>query len=214
VNIEERISQLSALGAGWVMWLLVGMSVICLAIVIERAWVLWRTRESEAERDALEALLRRGDRGGALARARRSRGLTARIVSDGLSQLEAGAKAAEERAAAETERERLRLEHRLGFLGTVGSNAPFVGLLGTVIGIIRAFQEMNLAGGQLTAGLTAEIGEALVATAIGLLVALPAVGFFNFFQRLIRRRLARAAATSREVVASFFAPTTTDAAGE
>lgn len=211
MNIEDKVTQLSELGAGWVMWLLVAMSVISLAIVIERAWMLWRTRETESDRRSLEALLRVRDHGEALAQAKRRSGLTARVVAEGLANVTAGPKAIEERAAAETERERLRLEQRLGFLGTVGSNAPFVGLLGTVIGIIRAFQEMNLAGGELTAGLMAEIGEALVATAIGLLVALPAVAFFNFFQRLIRRRVARAGATSRELVASFFA---TDAPAE
>lgn len=211
MNIEDKITQLSELGAGWVMWLLVGMSVISLAIVIERAWVLWRSRETESERETLEALLRSRDHREALAKAKSRPGLTARVVAQGLANLTAGPKAMEERAAAETERERLRLEQRLGFLGTVGSNAPFVGLLGTVIGIIRAFQEMNLAGGELTSGLTAEIGEALVATAVGLLVALPAVAAFNFFQRLIRRRLVRAGATSRELVASFF---TTDAPAE
>ena len=67
------------------------------------------------------------------------------------------------------------MEKRLAFLGTLGSNAPFIGLLGTVIGIIRAFHELNSAGGKVTSGLMAEVGEALVATAIGILVALPAI---------------------------------------
>ena len=206
MDIEEIVTRLAELGAGWILWLLVALSVICLAIVLERAWILWATRERESDRADLEALLRTGDRAAALARASASAGLTARIVAEGLTHAGAGPKAIEERAAAETERERLRLERRLGFLGTIGNNAPFVGLLGTVIGIIRAFQEMSRAGGSLTSGLTAEIGEALVATAVGLLVALPAVFFFNLFQRTIRRRLARAGATAREVVASLLDP--------
>jgi biopolymer transport protein ExbB len=93
------------------------------------------------------------------------------------------------------------MERNLAFLGTVGNNAPFVGLLGTVIGIIRAFQELNQSQGQVSAGLMAQIGEALVATAIGLLVALPAVAFFNLFQRVIKTRATRADALGREVLA-------------
>ncbi len=204
MDIEEKVTQLAELGAGWVMWLLVAMSIVCLAIVLERAWVLWRTGEAEGEREELEGLLRAGDRIAALERSQQASGLTAQVIREGLSRADAGPKAIEERAAAASERERLRLERRLGFLGTVGNNAPFVGLLGTVIGIIRSFQEMSRAGGELTSGLTAEIGEALVATAVGLLVALPAVFFFNLFQRAIRRRLARASATAREVVALLF----------
>ena len=96
---------------------------------------------------------------------------------------------------------KLHMEKRLAFLGTVGANAPFVGLLGTVIGIIRAFHSLNESAGKVTAGLMAEVGEALVATAIGILVALPAIAFFNFFQRIIKSRLARADAFGKEVLA-------------
>jgi biopolymer transport protein ExbB len=93
------------------------------------------------------------------------------------------------------------MEKRLAFLGTLGANAPFLGLLGTVIGIIRAFEELNNAAGKVSAGLMSEIGEALVATAIGILVALPAIAFFNFFQRVIKARITRADAFGREVLA-------------
>jgi biopolymer transport protein ExbB len=80
------------------------------------------------------------------------------------------------------------LERRLGLLGTLGSNAPFVGLLGTVIGIMLAFEELSLAGqtAQATQGVMSSIAEALVATAIGLCVAIPAVAAFNAFQRQVR----------------------------
>ena len=93
------------------------------------------------------------------------------------------------------------MERNLAFLGTMGNNAPFVGLLGTVIGIIRAFHELNASTGRVSEGLMSEIGEALVATAIGLLVALPAVAAFNFFQRLIKTRATQADALGKEVLA-------------
>jgi biopolymer transport protein ExbB len=93
------------------------------------------------------------------------------------------------------------MEKNLALLGTLGNNAPFVGLLGTVIGIVRAFRELEHSTGQVSAGLMSEIGEALVATAAGLLVALPAVAFFNLYQRLIRTRLGRAGALCHEILA-------------
>jgi hypothetical protein len=89
-------------------------------------------------------------------------------------------------AAGAKARERLRLERNLAFLGTLGSNAPFVGLFGTVLGIIKAFHDLagNQAGGP--AVVMAGISEALVATAVGLMVAIPAVVAFNYFNRRVR----------------------------
>src|SRR5262249_53724123 len=97
---------------------------------------------------------------------------------------------------------KIRMERRLAFLGTLGSNAPFIGLLGTVIGIIRAFAELNDAAGKVTAGLMSEVGEALVATAIGIMVAIPPIAIFNAFHRIIKTRGARAEPLGREVLAS------------
>ena len=90
-------------------------------------------------------------------------------------------------------RERLRLERRLPFLATLGSNGPFVGLFGTVLGIIKAFHDLAATAGTAGAGAStvmAGISEALVATAIGLLVAIPAVVAFNYFSRRVRVRMA------------------------
>jgi biopolymer transport protein ExbB len=112
---------------------------------------------------------------------------------------------AEESMAAEMQLQRLRFEQHLAFLGTLGNNAPFVGLLGTVLGIIGAFHQLDAARGKLTTGLMAEIGEALVATAVGLLVALPAVAAYNAFQRTIQVRINRGDALGRELVARMHA---------
>ncbi len=101
----------------------------------------------------------------------------------------------------ESELCRLSMEKNLALLGTLGNNAPFIGLLGTVIGIVRSFRALQASSGQVSAGLMSEIGEALVSTAIGLLVALPAVAAFNLFQRLIRARMGRASALAHEILA-------------
>jgi biopolymer transport protein ExbB len=97
--------------------------------------------------------------------------------------------------------ERMRLERNLAFLGTLGNNAPFIGLFGTVLGIIRSFHDLagNQAGG--VGIVMAGISEALVATAVGLLVAIPAVIGFNFFNRRVRQVLANVDALAHVVLA-------------
>jgi biopolymer transport protein ExbB len=104
---------------------------------------------------------------------------------------------------AESQLVRLNMERRLAFLGTLGNNAPFIGLLGTVIGIVRAFQTLDSGTGAQSAGLMAELGHALIVTDVGLIVALPAVAAFNTFQRIIRARIGRGEVLAREVLAHF-----------
>ena len=111
----------------------------------------------------------------------------AQVAAAGLADPEDGAASAEERIAGATHMAKIRMERRLAFLGTLGANAPFIGLLGTVIGIIRAFAELNESRGQGHGGPDGEVGEALVATAIGIMVAIPAIAVFNAFQRRSRR---------------------------
>ncbi|MEM7448315.1 MAG: MotA/TolQ/ExbB proton channel family protein [Myxococcota bacterium] len=201
MNIEEKLTAFAMLGAGWVMWLLVLLSVIGLAIVLERAYVLWSSRDNLSSlRQRLRTLLEKRDLDGAQSLLKDAKSFEARVVMAGLKAHTKGAAAVEERIASESTLAKLAMERNLAFLGTVGNNAPFVGLLGTVIGIIRAFHELDQSEGQVTSGLMAEVGEALVATAIGLLVALPAVAFFNLFNRLIRARLAQGEALGRELL--------------
>ena len=202
MNLQDKLTGFAMMGAGWVMWLLVGLSVGGLAVALDRAIYLLRTSDDVRRLKAdLLSFLRRGDVAGARARLAASRSVEAQMAGAGLESPADGAAAAEERIAGATQDARLRMERRLAFLGTLGNNAPFVGLLGTVIGIIRAFHELNDAGGKVTAGLMAQVGEALVATAIGILVALPAIASFNAFQRIIKARLARGEALGREVMA-------------
>lgn len=103
----------------------------------------------------------------------------------------------------ETQLVRLEMERNLAYLGTLGNNAPFIGLLGTVIGIVGAFHQLGNGMGQVSAGLMGQIGEALIATAIGLCVALPAVAGYNCFQRIIVVRIGRTEALGHDVLAYF-----------
>jgi len=202
MDIQERLNAFAMLGAGWVMWLLVGLSIIGLAIVLERAYYLFASHDDIPKlRKDLRALLRTDGVEAARKRLDESRSFEASIVRAGLEVAEEGPESVEERIAGETAIAKQQMERNLVFLGTVGNNAPFVGLLGTVIGIIRAFHALDESAGQVTSGLMTEVGEALVATAIGILVALPAVAFFNVFQRIVRGRLGWADALGRDLMA-------------
>jgi len=201
--IEQLTNVMVQSGAAWVLWLLFGLSVLSLAIGLERAWVLRAARGDTAllVRE-LRACLRGGDHGRAEQLLSGDRNVAASIVAAGLAEADQGAQAAEEAMAAAAGLERARLEKRLLFLGTVGNNAPFVGLLGTVIGIVGAFEELGRPQA-MTAALSASaalapervmatIAEALVATAVGLLVAIPAVAAFNSLQAKVGAVLADA----------------------
>ncbi len=202
MDIQERLTAFSMLGATWVMWLLIGLSVIALGIIFERAYYYMASSDDYRRlREDLFPLIRKGDLGAVAQRVEKSRSLEAKVLSAGLEWSDKGAESAAESMSGASQLARLNLERNLAFLGTVGNNAPFVGLLGTVIGIIRSFHELNASQGKLSDTLMAEVGEALVATAIGILVAIPCVAFFNFFQRVIRARLGQAETLSRELLA-------------
>lgn len=201
MSIENKLRALAGVGAGWVMWLLLGLSVLVIAIAIERAIVLFLAADDiKALRRNLSSALGRGDLVAARGLVIASRSLEAQVLAAGLGALPRGPAAVEERLASEAQLAKLSMERRLALLGTIGSNAPFIGLLGTVIGIIRAFQALDASGGQVSTALMAEIGEALTATAVGLFVALPAVALFNFFQRQIAGRVSTAEALGREML--------------
>jgi biopolymer transport protein ExbB len=207
-NIVERSKQiLLEVGATPVMYLMLALSVVSFAIMIERGWFFTMISENIAKlAEALAARLNEHDLNGASELVAASKSAEAAIVAAGLKQLGRGAEAAEEAMASATALQRMRLERRLAFLGTLGNNAPFIGLLGTVIGIVQAFEKLQGAGaGGGAAGPASDvmgaIAEALVATAIGLVVAIPAVAAFNYFQRKIRATLANSEALTHVLLA-------------
>jgi biopolymer transport protein ExbB len=208
--IERVKSAMVGLGAGWVLILMLVLSVISLAIMLERAWLYWSLRDDVAGlmRD-LGRLLRTGDLEGARRRLEASPSAEAAVVIAGIVEAGMGAEAAEEAMDGASSLQRLKLEKRLTYLGTLGNNAPFIGLLGTVIGIIGAFDELGKAKNATMTGaaqvapeaVMSNISEALVATAVGLLVAIPAVASFNTFQRIVRTTLSNTEALSHVLMA-------------
>jgi len=226
--LERVKSALVGLGAGWVLLLMFALSVISVAIMLERGWLFISLRDDipKLMRD-LAALLRAGDWEGARRRLEASPSAEAAVVVAGLVEAPRGAQAAEEAMAGASALQRTRLERRLAFLGTVGNNAPFIGLLGTVIGIVAAFDELareaaaagSSPGSQaatnaasVSATLQAHISEALVATAVGLFVAIPAVAAYNLFQRMVKSTLANTEAVGHLLLAHLKSPEETQAA--
>jgi len=201
---EEMIEQFKNLmvhaGASWVIWLLIGLSVASVAVMIDRLRVFSTQRDDLAGLvQDLHRLLAKGDIEGAKKRLSRSPNAEAAVVLAGLAQSANGAGAVQESMSAAMGLQRARLERRLLFLGTVGNNAPFIGLLGTVIGVVGAFDELGQTGAAAASAaqlaperVMGTIAEALVATAAGLLVAIPAVAVYNYFQGLLMSTLANA----------------------
>lgn len=207
--VELFKNLLASSGTAWILWMLVGLSVGSAAIVVER-WLAFRTRSADVRglTAALDEPLSRGDRDAALALLEERPSMPARIAGAGLRLAEHGPEAALRGMESAAAIERSALEKRLAYLGTLGNNAPFIGLFGTVIGVILAFDALGQtsdglggAGQQASAAVMAAIAEALVATAVGIGVALPAVAFYNYFQRRIGQLLSESEALSKLVLA-------------
>ena len=132
------------------------------------------------------------------------------VAAAGLDHFDRGSDAVAEAMAAAKARLRTELERNLGVLGTLGNNAPFIGLFGTVLGIIKAFADLARNQGGGAGAVMSGISEALVATAVGLMVAIPAVIAFNFFQGKVRKAMARVDTIAHLMLAAM--PATSDAA--
>ena len=198
--LSNRLLALTNLGAEWVLWLLIGLSVASIGIMIERA-VFFAARRHRNVDDLTRRLLA-GDLDGAAAAVEGRQGLEAEVVRAAVTHAPKGADAVREVISGTVERVRIEYEQRLGFLGTLGNNAPFIGLFGTVLGIIRAFFDLSVNPGATGMGtVMAGISDALVATAVGLFVALPAVVAYNLFQRDLRRATQRATSLGHAAVA-------------
>ncbi len=173
------------------MWIIIACSVIALAVALERAIALWGfTAKAKSLADAVTRALYRGDLDDGRAQCERSGSPAADVFLAGLvaASPRPGARsvapADPEKIVAAVERERqqvnLKLRRNLWILGTVGATAPFVGLFGTVVGIMHAFRQMAITGQGGFAVVASGISEALVTTAGGIAVAIEAVVIFNF----------------------------------
>jgi biopolymer transport protein ExbB/TolQ len=206
MKLSDKFLELAAVGSEWILWLLVGLSLISVALMIERIifYVGVSGRDAALLKSLHNALADRD-----LARAQNivkdSPAPGGRIAVQMLETVERGSAAMAAMMAALRPGEKVRLERNLNFLGTVGANAPFIGLLGTVLGIIETFRAIERQGivgsSEYSNAVMSGIYEALVATAVGLVVAIPAVIAFNFFQRRVKSLLGEADALTNMILA-------------
>jgi biopolymer transport protein ExbB len=188
--ITDLVVRFSRTGAGdVVMWFMVALSVFSIALIIER--LLFFTL-NKGNVGSMASELNKHFLAGDYDRAKKlvdlSKGFESRVLSAVLDVAHLGKHSVEETAQSAAKVERLRYERGVAILGTIGNNAPFIGLFGTVLEIIAALFEMGTqSGGNVGAGMVmAKLSAALAATAIGLLVALPAVASFNYFNRRLK----------------------------
>ena len=211
MDLTKMMLNLALGGGTWVLGLLIILSIVSVAVMLERARTFYRGRfAEEAFISEIEPLLAEGAWSDVATRCETTPGFEPQVLLAGLSQLPRGRQSAEE--AMEAERIRLGqvLEKHLGFLGTMGANAPFIGLFGTVLGIIHAFKDMALAEGGGGPAVMSGIAEALVATAVGLLVAIPAVMAYNFFHRRLHSILERSRRLSGILLTYLHGPVPTE----
>jgi biopolymer transport protein ExbB/biopolymer transport protein TolQ len=186
--LVERLSRIALLGSTWVLYLLLGLSVASLTAALER-WVFFARRADDLDSLAArfsEALeVEDFDRARGVLRA--SRSIEASVVLAALRWVHGGPRALADAVDASMARARGKLLRSTYLLGTLGNNAPFVGLLGTVIGVIDAFHQLGAAGQNKGAmgNVMSGIAEALIATGVGLFVALPAVVAYNLVQKKV-----------------------------
>jgi biopolymer transport protein ExbB len=207
--LTGKLLRITLSSAEWVLWLLVALSVASLAVILERA-VFFRARRLQRA-DEIAQRLARGELDGLRTLVDGQLALEARVLQQGLGVLSQGPEMVEEVMAATMAAERPRYERYLSFLGTLGSNAPFIGLFGTVLGIIKAFNDLGavaIRGSAIQQTVMTGISEALVATAVGLGVAIPAVVAYNLFTRGLKNRVTRAQGMAHALVAAARSPRT------
>lgn len=193
MSLEDLLHYLRL--GGFTMGVIMAASVIALGVAIERAIALWGASDaSRALGEVIAKHLLRGDVSAGRSAAERSDAVAADIYLAGFAKLDR-ARLPSSALESAVERERaqvgLRLRKNLWILGTIGATTPFIGLFGTVAGIMRSFRDLGLdvgAGGTgNTAAVMTGISEALITTAGGILVAVEAVVLYNYFQTRLAR---------------------------
>lgn len=198
---------LSLGGAEWVLYLLVLISIYSVSVIVERALFYRSAAKGLGQfRDQIRAEVQKANFGDALKLAQTRNGQVQKgakkaDLETGLAQTilenRLPASALSDLALDQVLRAKQQWERGLSGLATIGSNAPFVGLFGTVLGIIKAFHDLSQAGAGAQT-VSSGISEALIATAVGILVAIPAVVAYNLFMKKVK-----AATQEAEALKSF-----------
>lgn len=184
MNPAELIMAMGMAGGDWVLYLLLMLSMLSVTLILERVLYFAFNREpfGAVLSEGIQAIARRDF----AAAASKTKGPIGRLFRVAAENWEGELPRLRAALMAHRLRERASAERGLVYLGTLGNNAPFIGLFGTVLGIIKAFRDLAVADSMGPSVVMTGISEALVATAVGILVAIPAVVAYNLFQRSIR----------------------------
>ncbi len=181
----ENINYLAVFKDSFTLIILLFCSLLSFTFAFERYFYFRKARQKKMD-DFLahiSGMLKKGEIEKALDYTAKGDSPVARLFHYALQNRHMARRDLEELLATKRQEERLSLERNLGVLGTMGNIAPFIGLFGTVIGIIKAFRDLALSGSGGPTVVAKGIAEALVATAGGLAVAIPAVILYNYFMR-------------------------------
>jgi biopolymer transport protein ExbB/TolQ len=204
MSLSSLFMDLARHGAEWVLWLLLVLSVVSFGIMFDRArWLRGRDARTDEFLAELRAAAAAGDAAldEVAGRHADAPSIPVQVARAGLATRRHGAAACAESMLAARARWRRAGDRHLIVLGTLGNNVPFVGLFGTVLGVIAAFDDLRSKSEAGEAAAMAGVAEALIATAVGLLVAIPAVVAFNYFGRRLRTAMAGADEAAHTVLA-------------
>ncbi len=195
------VNVIETLKSSFTMIVLLGCSVIALTFIFER-WLFLKHTSVDADRFfmSIKNAFRQEGLQSAITICNNSLSPLAAVVRSGLEQSSNNPGAAADMMDATALDQRTKLEKNLSILGTLGNIAPLIGLFGTVIGIIQAFHSLSVSGSAGPSVISAGIAEALITTAGGLVVAVPAVVFYNYFLRKVNNVMLEIESVSKKVL--------------
>lgn len=200
--ILDLLKAFALTGGEWVIYILILCSIVGIAVMIERGVILFKEKKHlKSVKIFFEKAIQNKNLEEVAEELSKMSGASAKVLASGFSQISHGAETAEEYMTSVSFQERQRLELRMIILGTLGNNAIYIGLFGTVLGVIKAFHDLAQETGAGPEIVMQGLSEALIATAVGLLVALPCVIAYNYFQKKIKDIISETESMSRILLA-------------
>ena len=200
-NIVDEFMESNLLQAEWVLYFLIVIFAMCiLVMLVKAAWFVINGLRAKALGERVNVLLADGDMDAFGRDVEEMDGAEAWVIRHGLRYRANGADVVEKQLDVALVSRKTRMERGIVFLGTVGANAPFVGLFGTVLGVIKAFRDLSIDSEAGAQAVMSGISEALVATAVGLMVAIPAVVAYNYLSRQVKAVMSRSDSLNEQVL--------------
>ncbi len=195
------VDYMQVLRSSWVIVLMLFLSILVIGVSIERWFYFLRTKlDSDIFIDKIKNYIIDGNYEEAINFCKKSKGTIPIVVRAGLENRQLPRDEIDKIMETVRMEQRVNLERYLGVLGTLGNTAPFIGLLGTVLGIIKAFRDLASSAGAGPEVVMVGIAEALIATAFGLSVAIPAVILFNYFMKKVKNISVEMDAVSKRLI--------------